>query len=130
MGVSIVTNFYGDDIEPADAMANSSSYAMSDMYYQPPGTLPPMIQPFDPTASKPLMLLTASSDVKSGKELYDVAYYALRQMLILLSTPTHESALVRRSDQAMTFSPWCAVEGRIQIRRPPAKQAVHRRDPV
>ena len=81
MGVSIVTNFYGEDVEPAEAMANTSSYAMSDMYYQPPGTLPPMVQPFDPTASKPLMLLTVSSDEKNGKELYDVAYYALRQML-------------------------------------------------
>ncbi len=81
MGVSVVTNYYREDIEPAEAMANTSSYAMSDMYYQPPGTLPPMVQPFDPTASKPLMLLTVSSEVKSGKELYDVAYYALRQML-------------------------------------------------
>lgn len=81
MGVSIVTNFYGEDVDPAEAMANTSSYAMSDMYYQPPGTLPPMVQPFDPTASKPLMLLTVSSAVKSGKELYDVAYYSLRQML-------------------------------------------------
>ncbi len=81
MGVSIVTNYYGEDVDPAEAMANTSSYAMSDMYYQPPGTLPPMVQPFDPTASKPLMLLTVSSDMKSGKELYDIAYYNLRQML-------------------------------------------------
>ena len=81
MGVSIVTNFYGEDVDPAEAMANTSAYAMSDMYYQPPGTLPPMVQPFDPTASKPLMLLTVSSRVKSGKELYDIAYYNLRQML-------------------------------------------------
>ncbi len=81
MGVSIVTNFYSEDVDPAEAMANTSSYAMSDMYYQPPGTLPPMVQPFDPTASKPLMLLTVSSEVKSGKELYDIAYYNLRQML-------------------------------------------------
>ncbi|HFA52101.1 MAG TPA: efflux RND transporter permease subunit [Bacteroidetes bacterium] len=81
MGVSIVTNYYNEDVDPAEAMANTSSYAMSDMYYQPPGTLPPMVQPFDPTASKPLMLLTVSSGIKSGKELYDVAYYALRQML-------------------------------------------------
>ena len=81
MGVSIVTNFYGEDVDPAEAMANTSSYAMSDMYYQPPGTLPPMVQPFDPTASKPLMLLTVSSEAKSGKELYDLAYYNLRQML-------------------------------------------------
>ncbi|NQY68872.1 MAG: efflux RND transporter permease subunit, partial [Flavobacteriales bacterium] len=81
VGVSIVTNFYDESVDPAEAMANTSAYAMSDMYYQPPGTLPPMVQPFDPTASKPLMLLTVSSDVKSGKELYDAAYYNLRQML-------------------------------------------------
>ena len=81
MGVSVVTNYYGPDVDPAEAMANTSSYAMSDMYYQPPGTLPPMVQPFDPTASKPLMLLTVSSEEKTGKELYDVAYYNLRQML-------------------------------------------------
>ncbi len=81
MGVSIVTNYYGEDVDPAEAMANTSSYAMSDMYYQPPGTLPPMVQPFDPTASKPLMLLTVSSDVMSGKELYTEAYTKLRQML-------------------------------------------------
>lgn len=81
MGVSIVTNYYNADVDPAEAMANTSAYAMSDMYYQPPGTLPPMVQPFDPTASKPLMLLTVSSDTKSGKELYDIAYYNLRQML-------------------------------------------------
>ncbi|HFC01154.1 MAG TPA: efflux RND transporter permease subunit [Phaeodactylibacter sp.] len=81
MGVSVVTNFYGEDVDPAEAMANTSAYAMSDMYYQPPGTLPPMVQPFDPTASKPLMLLTVSSDQRSGKELYGLAYYNLRQML-------------------------------------------------
>ncbi|CAN5298156.1 efflux RND transporter permease subunit [soil metagenome] len=81
MGVSIVTNFYNEDIEPAEAMANTSSYAMSDMYYLPPGTMPPMVQPFDPTASIPLMLLTVSSEEKSGKELYDIAYLSLRQML-------------------------------------------------
>ena len=32
MGVSIVTNFYGSEIDPAEAIANTSSYAMSDMY--------------------------------------------------------------------------------------------------
>lgn len=81
MGVSLVTNYYQENITAAEAMANTSSYAMSDMYYQPPGTLPPMVQPFDPTASKPLMLLTVSSDQRNGKELYGLAYYSLRQML-------------------------------------------------
>ncbi len=81
MGVSIVTDYFTEGISPAEAISNASSYANSDMYYQPPGTLPPMVQPFDPTASKPLMLLTVSSPTRSGKELYDLAYYSLRQML-------------------------------------------------
>ncbi len=34
MGVSLVTNYYQEDVTAAEAMANTSSYAMSDMYYQ------------------------------------------------------------------------------------------------
>ena len=33
MGVSLVTNYYQENISAAEAMANTSSYAMSDMYY-------------------------------------------------------------------------------------------------
>ncbi|HEC43834.1 hypothetical protein LCGC14_2273690 [marine sediment metagenome] len=81
MGVGVVKNHFREDIDPATAMANTSSFAMSDMYYLPPGTLPPMVQPYDPTASIPLCLLTVSSEEKSGKELYDIAYFHLRNML-------------------------------------------------
>jgi len=81
MGVGVVKNHFREDIDPATAMANTSSFAMSDMYYLPPGTLPPMVQPYDPTTSIPLCLLIVSSDSKTGKELYDIAYFHLRNML-------------------------------------------------
>jgi len=81
MGVGVIKNHFREDIDDATAMANTSSFAMSDMYYLPPGTLPPMVQPYDPTASIPLCLLTVSSDTRSGKELYDIAYFHLRNML-------------------------------------------------
>ena len=81
MGVSIVKDFFREDISFDTAMSQVTSYAMSDLYYLPPGTIPPMVMPFDPTASAPLCLVTVSSPTMSEKELYDVAYFELRNRL-------------------------------------------------
>lgn len=81
MGVCIVKDFFREDISFDTAMSQVTSYAMSDLYYLPPGTIPPMVMPFDPTASVPLCLVTVSSPTMSEKELYDVAYFELRNRL-------------------------------------------------
>ena len=81
LGVCIVKNFFRDGISLETAMSQVTSYAMSDMFYLPPGTIPPMVMPFDPTASVPLCLVTVSSPTMTEKELYDVAYYDLRNNL-------------------------------------------------
>lgn len=81
IGVSVVKNFFGEHIDPNTAMSQVTSLAMSDLYYLPPGTVPPMIMPFDPTASIPLCLLTVFSETHGEKELYDIAYYELRNRL-------------------------------------------------
>ncbi|HIF15224.1 MAG TPA: efflux RND transporter permease subunit, partial [Bacteroidetes bacterium] len=81
IGASLVRDHFREDIDPNTAMSHVTSYAMSDQYYLPPGTLPPMVMPYDPTASTPLCLLAVSSEEKTGKELYDLAYFSLRQML-------------------------------------------------
>ena len=60
-GVSIVRDYFRPDIDPNTAMSQVSSLAIADMYYLPPGTVPPMIMPFDPTASMPLRLVSVSS---------------------------------------------------------------------
>ena len=49
-GVCIVKDFFREGISMDTAMSQVTSYAMSDMFYLPPGTIPPMIMPFDPTA--------------------------------------------------------------------------------
>ncbi|MDA1267255.1 MAG: efflux RND transporter permease subunit, partial [Planctomycetota bacterium] len=85
LGVCIVKDFFREDIDDADAMSQVTSLAMSDMFYLPPGTLPPMVMPFDPTASVPLCLLAVSSETMSEKELYDVAYYEMRNRLQAIS---------------------------------------------
>jgi multidrug efflux pump subunit AcrB len=62
-------------------MSQVTSYAMSDMFYLRPGTIPPMVMPFDPTASVPLCLVAVPSPTMTEKELYDVAYFELRNRL-------------------------------------------------
>jgi len=81
IGVSILKDFFRSDIDPNTAMSQVTSFAMSDLYYLPPGTIPPMVMPFDPTASIPLALLTVENPEMNETQLYDVAYFNLRNML-------------------------------------------------
>ena len=59
-GVSVVRDYFRSDIDPNTALSQVSSLAIADLYYLPPGTVPPMIMPFDPTASMPLCLLSGA----------------------------------------------------------------------
>ncbi len=81
LGVSVVKDFFREGISLDTAMSQVTSYAMSDMYYLPPGTIPPMVMPFDPTASVPLCLVSVSSPRMNEQELYDIAYFELRNRL-------------------------------------------------
>lgn len=81
VGVSVVKNFFREDIDSNTAMSQVTSLAMSDLYYLPPGTIPPMVMPFDPTASIPLALISVSSPTFDETKLYDVAYFELRNRL-------------------------------------------------
>jgi len=81
VGVSVVRDYFREDIDPNTAMAQVTSLAMSDLYYLPPGTIPPMVMPFDPTASIPLCLISVSSPTFDETKLYDVAYFDLRNRL-------------------------------------------------
>jgi len=81
VGVSIVKDFFREDIDPNAAMSQVTSLAMSDLYYLPPGTIPPMVMPFDPTAATPLALIAVSSPTFDETKLYDVAYFDLRNRL-------------------------------------------------
>src|SRR5881398_1830049 len=81
IGVSVVKDFFREDVDPNTAMSQVTSLAMSDLYYLPPGTIPPMVMPFDPTASIPLALISVSGPAFDETKLYDVAYFDLRNRL-------------------------------------------------
>ena len=80
-GVCVVKDFFVEGISMDTAMSQVTSYAMSDMFYLPPGTIPPMTMPFDPTANVPLCLVIVSNPLMDETELYDIAYYELRNKL-------------------------------------------------
>jgi len=81
VGVSIVKDYFRSDIDQNTALSQVTSLAMSDLYYLPPGTIPPMVMPFDPTATVPLVLLSISSPEYDETKLYDIAYFDLRNRL-------------------------------------------------
>src|SRR5262249_12538127 len=81
IGVSVLKDYFRDDIDPNTAMSQVSALAISDLYYLPPGTIPPMVMLFDPTASLPTALLAASSDTLNETQVYDLSYFNVRNML-------------------------------------------------
>jgi multidrug efflux pump subunit AcrB len=81
VGVSILRDYFRDDIDSNTAMSQVASLAQSDMFYLPPGTIPPLVMLFDPTATMPLCILRVYGDKFGEKELYDVAYFSIRNQL-------------------------------------------------
>src|SRR6478736_4936766 len=82
LGVSIVRNFYADDIDPAGALTQVNSLATTEIPTLPPGTLPPVILPYDPTSSTPVCLVALNSKTQGESVLYDTARYQVRMMIM------------------------------------------------
>ncbi len=82
-GISIVRLYFRDDIDPAAALAEVNSLALNTLRTLPPGTLPPIVRPFDPTATLPLCILSvASADGRLDESaLQDLARVDLRNQL-------------------------------------------------
>jgi multidrug efflux pump subunit AcrB len=81
IGFSIIRNYFRDDIDSNTALSQSSALAISDLYYLPPGTIPPMTMLFDPTATLPTALVAASSDTLDETQVYDLSYFNVRNRL-------------------------------------------------
>ena len=82
-GISIVRLYFRDDIDPAAALAEVNSLALNTLRTLPPGTLPPIVRPFDPTATLPLAILSVSCPDGRLDEagLQDLARVDLRNQL-------------------------------------------------
>jgi multidrug efflux pump subunit AcrB len=82
VGASIIRNFYREDIDPNGALTQVNSLASAAIPYLPPGTLPPVILPFDPTSTTPVCLVALDSKRWGESILYDTGRYEVRNMIM------------------------------------------------
>src|SRR5262245_19333126 len=81
VGVSVVRLYFRDDTDPNSALTQANSLALGSLAYLPPGTLPPVVRPFDPTGTLPLCILSVRGQDFSETQLQDLARYEVRNML-------------------------------------------------
>ena len=83
VGASIIRNYYRDDIDPNGALTQVNSLASAAIPNLPPGTLPPVILPFDPTSTVPACLVALDSHGSQSEAImYDVGRYQVRNFIM------------------------------------------------
>src|SRR5438874_7700121 len=82
VGASIVRNYFQDEIDPSGALTQVNSLASAAIPNLPPGTLPPVVLPFDPTSTTPVCLVALDSDTYPEAILYDTGRYEVRNMIM------------------------------------------------
>lgn len=81
-GASIVRNYFQGDADPNGALTQVNSLALAAIPSLPPGTLPPVVLPYDPTSSTPVSIVALNSKSESEATLYDVGRYEVRSMIM------------------------------------------------
>jgi multidrug efflux pump subunit AcrB len=81
-GCSIIRNYYYDTVDANGALTQVNSLASAAIPNLPPGTLPPVVLPFDPTGTTPVCLVALDSDKESESILYDVGRYEVRNFIM------------------------------------------------
>jgi multidrug efflux pump subunit AcrB len=82
IGASIIRNYYSDDTDPSSALTQVNSLSTAAIPNLPPGTLPPVILPFDPTATTPVCLVALNSKTQGETALYDCGRYEVRNFVM------------------------------------------------
>ena len=82
IGVSTIKNYFRRGVDPNGAITQVNSLASAEMKNLPPGTLPPIVLPYDPTATVPACLVALDSKTQSEATLFDVARYEVRNMIM------------------------------------------------
>ena len=90
IGASIVRNYFQGDVDPNGALTQVNSLSLAVIPNLPPGTLPPVVLPFDPTAMTPVCVVAVDSPDPANNEsvLYDVGRYEVRNMIMSIPAPS------------------------------------------
>ncbi len=82
VGASIVRNYFHSGVDRSGALTEVSSLAGWEYPTMPPGTLPPVILPYDPTSTTPVCLLALDSSTQGEATLFDVGRYEVRPQIM------------------------------------------------
>ena len=82
VGVSVIRNYYSDDTDPSAALTQVNSLATASIPSLPPGTLPPVILPYDPTSATPVAIVALNSKSQGESVLFDTGRYQVRSMIM------------------------------------------------
>ncbi|AMV24839.1 Multidrug resistance protein MdtC [Gemmata sp. SH-PL17] len=82
IGASIIRNYYSDDTDPSAALTQVNSLSTAAIPSLPPGTLPPVILPYDPTSSTPVAIVALNSKTQGESVLFDTGRYQVRSMIM------------------------------------------------
>jgi multidrug efflux pump subunit AcrB len=79
-GVSLIRVYFQPGSNPDSDAASVANLALASMRYLPPGTLPPIVMPFD-ASSLPVCLVTLKGEGLSESQLRDLGQYTIRNQM-------------------------------------------------
>ncbi|HUY90604.1 MAG TPA: efflux RND transporter permease subunit [Pirellulales bacterium] len=82
LGASVIRNYFREDVDPNGALTQVNSLALSEIPNLPPGTLPPVVLPYDPTGTVPACLVAVDSKEYGESTLYDVGRFEVRNFIM------------------------------------------------
>ncbi|MDR3620764.1 MAG: efflux RND transporter permease subunit [Paludisphaera borealis] len=82
VGVSVVRNYFRSNVNPSGALTETNSLAGWEYPTMPPGTLPPVVLPYDPTSTTPVCLLALDSENQGEAALFDTGRYEVRPQVM------------------------------------------------
>ena len=78
VGISIVRDYFRSNVDRSGALTEVNSLAGWEYPTMPPGTLPPVVLPYDPTSATPVCLVALDSSTQNEATLFDVGRYEVR----------------------------------------------------
>jgi multidrug efflux pump subunit AcrB len=82
VGISIVRDYFRSNVDRSGAMTEVNSLAGWEYPTMPPGTLPPVVLPYDPTSVTPVCLVALDSQTQNEATLFDVGRYEVRPQIM------------------------------------------------
>ena len=101
-GVSLIKVYFQPGSDPDSAVTSIANLAMASLRYLPPGTLPPIVMPFD-ASSLPVCLVTLKGEGLSEPQLRDLGQFTIRNQMAGVPGASVPPAFGGRYRQIMVY---------------------------